>query len=311
MDGGWPFYYYDQMQGKKLLNPEYGGDGVKTGEGAKLAQPLVGFPGHWAPNDLLFYDGDQFPERYRRGAFIAFHGSTIRMPYSQAGYLVAFVPFRDGAPSGPWEVFADGFAGVDPIVNTSDAAARPVGLAQGPDGSLYVSDSVKGKIWRVMFKGDRASFGAAQLVRMEARKTQQAHIRTPDEQKDLLGREVLEAGAKLYDTYCVACHQRDGRGDGSRFPPVASSRWVSGNPTRLISVVLNGLQGPIEVDGVTFNGVMPANAFLTDDQVSQLLTFLRQNFANHASAIRPQDVAEVRAKPAATAPAAPTSPARR
>jgi glucose/arabinose dehydrogenase/mono/diheme cytochrome c family protein len=311
MDGGWPFYYYDQMQGKKLLNPEYGGDGVTQGEGARLAQPLVGFPGHWAPNDLLFYDGDQFPERYRRGAFIAFHGSTIRMPYSQAGYLVAFVPFRDGAPSGPWEVFADGFAGVDPIVNTSDAAARPVGLAQGPDGSLYVSDSVKGKIWRVMFKGDRASFGAPQLARMEARKTQQAHIRTPDEQKDLLGREVLEAGAKLYDTYCVACHQRDGRGDGSRFPPVASSRWVSGNPKRLISVVLHGLQGPIEVDGVKFNGVMPANAFLTDDQVSQLLTFLRQNFGNHASAIRPQDVAEVRAQPATTAPAAPAAPAGR
>ena len=154
-DGGWPYYYYDWMQDKKLLNPEYGGDGVKAAKGDELDKPLIGFPGHWAPNDLLFYEGDQFPERYRHGAFIAFHGSTIRMPYSQAGYFVAFVPFEAGAPSGPWEVFADGFAGVDPIVNTSDAAARPMGLAQGPDGSLYVSDSVKGRIWRVMFKGNR------------------------------------------------------------------------------------------------------------------------------------------------------------
>jgi glucose/arabinose dehydrogenase len=310
-DGGWPYYYYDWMQGKKLLNPEYGGDGVKVGKGDQLTKPLVGFPGHWAPNDVLFYDGDQFPERYRRGAFIAFHGSTIRMPYSQAGYLVAFVPFRDGAPSGPWEVFADNFAGVDPIVNTSDAAARPVGLAQGPDGSIYVSDSVKGKIWRVMFKGDRAAFGAGQLARMEARKTEQAHIRTPDEQKDVLGKEVQEAGAKLYETYCVACHQRDGRGDGARFPPVAATRWVSGSPDRLIAIVLNGLQGQIEVEGRTFNGVMPANAFLTDEQVSQLLTYLRQNLGNHANAIRASDVAEVRARPPQPVPAAPASPAPR
>jgi glucose/arabinose dehydrogenase/mono/diheme cytochrome c family protein len=296
-DGGWPYYYYDQLQGKKKLNPEYGGDGEKIGAGDQLTKPVVGFPGHWAPNDLVFYDGDQFPERYRRGAFIAFHGSTIRMPYSQAGYFVAFVPFANGSPSGSWEVFADNFAGVDPIVNTSDAAARPVGLAQGPDGSLYVSDSVNGKIWRVMFKGDRGAFGSAQLARMETRKTEQAHLRTPHEQNDVLGREVLEAGAKLYETYCVACHQRDGRGDGSRFPPLTSTRWVSGNPNRLIGIVLNGLQGEIEVEGRKFNGVMPANSFLSDEQVSQILTYLRQNFGNHGAAVKPSDVAEVRAKP--------------
>ena len=92
-DGGWPYYYYDWMQSKKLLNPEYGGDGVKVGKGGDLEKPLVGFPGHFAPNDVLFYEGDQFPERYRHGAFIAFHGSTIRMPYSQAGYIVALFLF--------------------------------------------------------------------------------------------------------------------------------------------------------------------------------------------------------------------------
>ena len=295
-DGGWPYYYYDQLQGTKKLNPEYGGDGQKVGDGNTLTKPLMGFPGHFAPNDLLFYEGDQFPERYRHGAFIAFHGSTIRMPYSQAGYCVAFVPFANGAPSGPWEVFADNFAGVDPIVNTSDAAARPMGLAQGPDGSLYVSDSVKGRIWRIMFKADRAGFGGAQLARMAARQTAQAHLRTPDEQADVIGREVLDAGATLYQTYCAACHQRDGKGDGSRFPPVAATRWVSGDPGRLIGIVLNGLQGEVQVEGQTFNGVMPPHAFLTDDQVAQLLTFLRQNFGNYAGGIKPGDVAEIRAR---------------
>ena len=106
-----------------------------------LGKPLIGFPGHWAPNDLLFYDGNQFPERSRNGAFIAFHGWTIRMPYSQAGYFVAFVPLTSsGAPSGPWEVFADGFAAVE---TTSPQHEQCRGAADGTGGGagreqLYV-----------------------------------------------------------------------------------------------------------------------------------------------------------------------------
>ena len=157
-DAGWPYYYYDQIKGKKMLAPEYGGDGKKEGKGPELLQPITGFPGHWAPNDLLFYHGDQFPERYKHGAFIAFHGSTNRSPYPQSGYFVGFVPFKDGKPSGAWEVFADGFTGVETVVNTSDAVYRPMGIAMGPDGSLYLTDSEKGKIWRVMFKGDQSPF---------------------------------------------------------------------------------------------------------------------------------------------------------
>ena len=95
---------------------------------------------------------------------------------------------------------------------------------------------------------------------MAARKAQQQHIRQPDEQKDILGGETLAAGAKLYQTYCVACHQGDAKGDGARFPPLAGTRWVSGNKPRLISIVLHGMQGEVEVEGKTYNGVMPANA---------------------------------------------------
>ena len=152
-DFGWPYCYYDQIQNKKVLAPEYGGDGTITGRCDGIEAPLVAFPGHWAPNSLLFYTGDQFPSRYKNGAFIAFHGSWNRAPLRQGGYFVVFVPMSNGQPSGDWEMFAEGFPGVDVITEPDQAQYRPMGLAQGPDGSIYISDSEKGKIWRIIYKG--------------------------------------------------------------------------------------------------------------------------------------------------------------
>ena len=293
-DAGWPYYYYDQMQGKKMLAPEYGGDGKNEGKGRDLLHPVMGFSGHWAPNDLLFYHGDQFPEHYKHGAFVAFHGSTNRAPYPQSGYFVGFVPFKNGEPSGPWEVFADGFTRVDTIVNTSDAVYRPMGIAIGPDGSLYLSESQKGKIWRVMFKGNKDKFGTAQLAEMEKRKMR-SNIRTPDETKDNLDNgKVVSPGAQLYKSYCSACHQRDGKGDGSRFPPLGASEWVTGDKKKLITVLLNGLEGPIKVKGNSYNGLMAPHNFLSNKDVAEVLTYIRTNFGNHAGAIHTDEVDQMR-----------------
>ncbi|PWT74995.1 MAG: sorbosone dehydrogenase [Bacteroidetes bacterium] len=148
---GWPYIYYDQLQHKKILAPEFGGDGKKTG-GQDAQDPVEAFPGHLAPNGLLFYTGNQFPEKYKNGAFIAFHGSWNRAPEPQKGFYVAFVPFKDGKPSGNWEIFADGFGGTPAAVAAGNAKHRPCGLAQGTDGSLYVSDDVKGTIWKIVYK---------------------------------------------------------------------------------------------------------------------------------------------------------------
>lgn len=150
-DCGWPYVYFDPFQKKKILSPEYGGDGKITG-GEKAIDPIAFFPAHLAPNALLFYTGTMFPSRYRNGAFIAFHGSWNRAPEPQQGYFVAFLPFRNGKPSGDWEVFADNFAGTATIEAPGQAKHRPCGLAQGPDGSLYVSDDVKGTIYRITYK---------------------------------------------------------------------------------------------------------------------------------------------------------------
>ena len=292
---GWPYAYYDHLQQKNILSPAYGGDGKKTDRASEFDTPLMGFPGHWAPMDLLFYQGDQFPARYRAGVFIAFHGSTDRSPYPQAGYIVCFVPFVDGKPDGSWEVFADGFTGVDTVANTSDALYRPMGLAEGPDGSLYISESNKGKIWRVMYRGDADAFGEEQLAQMEERKTR-SYIKTPDAVKDHLQKGSLLEGGILYNTYCASCHQRDGKGDLSRFPPLADSDWVKGDPERLIDVVLNGLQGEITVNGKSWNGLMPKNDHLDDHAIASIITYIRRNFNNKSSPVSTLLVSKVRGR---------------
>lgn len=151
-DFGWPYCYYDQLQNKRVLSPEYGGDGKKEGRCEGIGKPVVAFPGHLAPNAMLFYTGNQFPEKYKNGAFIAFHGSWNRAPLPQKGFFVAFVPFKDGKPNGEWEIFADNFAGSENVSSPGQAKYRPCGLAQGPDGSLYVSEDAKGTIWKISYQ---------------------------------------------------------------------------------------------------------------------------------------------------------------
>ena len=149
---GWPYCFYSNAEKKLVTNPEYGGDGRTTDRCASFSSPAVAFPGHWAPNDVLFYSGTQFPKQYQGGAFVAFHGSWNRAPLPMGGYNITFVPFSGGRP-GTREVFADGFTGKTPIMSPTDATWRPGGLAVGPDGSLYITEDVKGRIWRVMYKG--------------------------------------------------------------------------------------------------------------------------------------------------------------
>ena len=134
---GWPYTFFDTKLGKRVVAPEYGGDAKKEPEAGKYPDPLVAFPAHWAPNDLLFYSGKNFPAKYQDGAFIAFHGSWNRAPEPQAGYKVVFQPMKDGKPDGAYEVFADGFAGDMPDNNPRNARYRPVGLAVG-SGRLAV-----------------------------------------------------------------------------------------------------------------------------------------------------------------------------
>jgi glucose/arabinose dehydrogenase len=159
-DYGWPYCYFDGEQGKLVLAPEYGGDGGQAvGRCAEKKPPLAHYPGHWAPNALAFYNGTHFPQRYRGGAFIAFHGSWNRAPLPQAGYRVTFQPMANGQPSGEAETFAEGFAASDAQPNS--AKHRPSGLAVSPDGAMYITDDQGGRVWRVVYRGAGAASRAS------------------------------------------------------------------------------------------------------------------------------------------------------
>ena len=152
---GWPYTYWDPLKKARMVMPEYGGDNQKRAEPGKWPDPLIAFPAHWAPLSMTYYAGSQFPAKYRGGMFIAFHGSWNRAPKPQKGYRIVFVPFDEkGMPRGEYETFADGFMGRDEITSPGQARFRPTGVTTGPDGSLYVTDDSKGRVWRIIYTGE-------------------------------------------------------------------------------------------------------------------------------------------------------------
>ncbi len=248
-DYGWPECYYDPFQQKLVLAPEYGGDGGKAvGPCARKTPPVAAFPAHWAPNALALYDGSQFPAAYKGGAFIAFHGSWNRAPFPQGGYNVTFQPLKDGKTAGDYIVFADGFAGK--VKEPGRAMHRPSGLAVGPDGSLYISDDMRGRIWRVAFRGDRETAGLepAPAPPVGAAKSPTAREVSPPEgvhpdagadrtaslpvppgataAQVALGDEVFH-GRKAKGT-CAGCHGSDGAGTPLG-PDLSSGKWLWGD----------------------------------------------------------------------------------
>jgi mono/diheme cytochrome c family protein len=267
-----------------MIAPEFGGDNDRMDTSGKYPRPLVEIPAHWAPLQMTFYGGTQFPQKYHNGAFIASHGSWNRAPLPQAGYNVVFIPFDEtGMPVGNYfEVFADGFAGVPVVRAPGDARHRPCGLATGPDGSLYVADSQKGRVWRIFYTG-------------EARTNAPITPTTATSSSSLLPAGVADTpGARLYAQICATCHMADGNGVANLQPPMRGSAVVAGDPDYLIRVVLEGATKVLPVNRPRYSNTMPPMNVLTDEQIATVLTFVREQFGNKASAINAGAVAKVR-----------------
>ena len=263
-DYGWPECYFDQFQGKLVLAPEYGGDGKIVALCAERTPPVAAFPGHWAPNDLLIYRGTAFPDGYRGGAFVAFHGSWNRAPLPQDGYKVVFQPLSAGKTSAPYVVFADGFAGA--VKTPEKAAFRPGGLAEGPDGAIYVSDDVHGRIWRIAYLGDgsdkvaaapargAASGGGAaeppEGVYPDAGRAARILPVPPGSSAELvtLGNRVFHGEAA--DGTCAGCHGSEGGGT-PQGPPLVQGRWQwsDGSLAGIKSTIEKGVLQPKHYQG--------------------------------------------------------------
>jgi mono/diheme cytochrome c family protein len=106
--------------------------------------------------------------------------------------------------------------------------------------------------------------------------------------------QKMETGKTVYNSYCIACHQSDGSGVPGAFPPLKETDWVNGEKDTLISIVLNGLQGPIEVNGEPYNNVMTPHNFLSDEEIAGVLTYVRNSFGNSSSEVTAEEVAAIR-----------------
>jgi glucose/arabinose dehydrogenase/mono/diheme cytochrome c family protein len=293
-DYGWPECYYDGVQQKLVLAPEYGGDGgKKVGLCASKIAPVAAFPAHWAPNGMVYYDQKQFPAHYRHGVFIAFHGSWNRAPYPQGGYNVVFQSLAGGHASGGCEIFADGFAGA--VKSPEKAVHRPSGLAVGPDGSLYVSDDNTGRIYRITYQGGSgggpakytpcpsASAPAGAIVEAEAKPPEGTH---PDAGAATTASPHVPAGAtpemvalgdRIYHgqvggAACAGCHGSGGAGTPLG-PDLTDNKWLwsDGSYTGIAKTITDGVMQPKQ-----YRSPMPpmGGAQLTDEQVSALAAYV-------------------------------------
>jgi mono/diheme cytochrome c family protein len=108
---------------------------------------------------------------------------------------------------------------------------------------------------------------------------------------------ATDAGKKVYLKNCMVCHQADGAGVPGLNPPLGKTDWVTGDKKRLINIVLKGLETEIEVNGEVYANPMPAQPQLTDQEIADVLTYIRNNFGNKASAVTPAEVKALRGKP--------------
>ena len=291
-DYGWPECYYDAFLEKLVLAPEYGGDGDKTiGVCSSKIAPVAVFPAHWAPNAMVRYDQKQFPARYRDGVFIAFHGSWNRAPYPQGGYNVVFQPLAGDHGSGQCEIFADGFAGA--VKSPAKAEHRPSGLAVGPDGSLYISDDIRGRIYRIVYHGGSgggaANFTVCPSPTAPAGNPVEETAKPPEGTHPDPGavaglpvpegatREMVALGERIYrgqvgGAACTGCHGESGQGSPLG-PDLMGKKWLwsDGSYAGIAKTINEGVPQPKQ-----YRSPMPpvGGAQLTPQQVSALAAYV-------------------------------------
>jgi len=168
-------------------------------------------------------------------------------------------------------------------------------------GAMYLLNASGGFNWNEYNEGPRstvtmaeheaqnAPVGAILQSRKGSTETLSQETKTPV--------DLAAEGEKVYQSVCMACHQTNGQGLPGAFPPLAGSDWVAGSEKRLAAIVLHGLMGPIEVNGQTWNSVMPPQgATLDDRKIAATLSYVRSAWGNDAPSVSPETVAKIRSE---------------
>ena len=248
-----------------------GRDGALVGDGAltaDLGQTVRLFVGNGGPNLVSSFHviGEIFDSVYAEGGFPAMHDvQTTLIPAGGA----SIVDFGVEVP------------GTFILVDHSIFRA----FNKGALGMLRVSGDEQPAIYSgrevdEVYLGDQAPAATAALA-------------GADEAEGLAAR--MQRGEATFIGVCSTCHQRDGAGLASVFPPLASSDYLMADTDRSIELVLSGLSGTITVNGTAFNGVMPPFSNLTDHEIADVLTYVRNSFGNEGAPVADADVARVRA----------------
>ncbi len=253
-----------------------------------VKEPIKAWTPTIATSDLLYYDHSAIPQWKNHLILCSLKGQSIRLlELNEAGteILKEHILFQ--------KLFG-----------------RIRAITQGKDGSVYISTSNRDwhpghQPWMYddlpLERGDRII-----KLRMasEAEEAKLARMSDPHEVRESLRPfdlptenfafkvtgEELVAGGQLYQTHCASCHRPDGKGSEGFIPPLVNSDWVSGSPTRLIDVVLGGLNTEIFVDGHTYQDEMPAYRHLQDQEIADILNYVRVSFSSSEGSIIAADV---------------------
>ena len=288
-DYGWPECYYDAVQQKLVLAPEYGGDGGhKVGVCANKIAPVAAFPAHWAPEwrrCSTTRNSSRPTTATACSSPFTVHGIEHLLPRVATTWSFSRSPATRA--SGPCEVFADGFAGS--VETPEKAAHRPSGLAVGPDGSLYISDDMTGRIYRVVYVGGAAGGGSKTTPCPSASASpgpiDTANAKPPEGTNPDAGlpvppgatQEMVALGDRIYHgqvggASCAGCHGASGKGSPLG-PDLTDSKWLwsDGSYAGIAKTITDGVMQPKE-----YRSPMPpmGGAQLTPDQVSALAAYV-------------------------------------
>lgn len=251
---------------------------------SNIAEPLMAWSPVIAPAGMEYYAHSAIPEWGNSLIMGSLKNQTLRVlhlneegteiEYAEEWFPKTFGRIRDVSVSPEGDVY----------ISTSNKDWHPRHFSA-------VYQEVPGVADDRIIKLSKAT--PAQLAWLQSASEPVLVSRQAAETTEVPGTAVV-SGEALYQQYCSGCHLAEGQGVEGLYPPLAGSEWVVGDKERLIQVVLEGLSGPIEVKGKTYNQQMPAYRFLSDEQVSGVLSYIRQHFGNSSAPVSAEEIAAER-----------------